>query len=177
MPKLIVVALAILLPGCASKPREQVYEANGFRFVPPPGWSERARNDDSPGGSTQDRLLVQYKRLTAGHPAWLRVSVADVPSSVDLGKCLTNRSPGKGWRQSGRVESYEVNGLPVARISMAGKWQGKDYDREIVAARRGEQVYFFTATYPASDEQAREQVRRAIAAAKWRQTTTDVASR
>ena len=52
---------------CAAKPREQVYEASGFRFVPPPGWSERARHDDAPTGSTQDRLLVQYKRLTAGH--------------------------------------------------------------------------------------------------------------
>src|SRR5262249_1048073 len=113
MRNMTLALLLVVSAGCTARPPEQVYEAHGLRFVPPPGWRERARQDDSAGSSTQDRLLVQYKRLTAGQPAWLRVSVADIPSSVDLAKCARSRPLGKGWRPSGPVENYEVNGFPA----------------------------------------------------------------
>jgi hypothetical protein len=148
-----------------------VYEHNGFRIAAPPGWSERTRAAEAPSHSSQDRLLVQYKRLTAGHPAWLRVGVADVPGSVALAKCLATRSPGKGWKQTGKVETLEVSGLPALQTTYAGQLQKKDYVSEIVAVRHAEHVYFFTATYPATDEQARDHVREAVAGSSWQATT------
>src|SRR5262249_5811173 len=125
------------------------------------------RHDESPDNFSQDHLAVQYTRLTAGHPAWLRVSIADIATSVDLVKCLGSCSPAKGWRVSGQVESYELNGLPAARLALTGTWQKKDYQTEIVAVQQTGRVYFFSATFPASDEEGREQVRQAIAAASW----------
>ena len=176
MRKATFTLLLVVCTGCAARPPEQAYETNGFRFVPPPGWSERARHEDAAGSPTQDRLLVQYKRLTAGHLARLRVSVADVPSSVDLARCLSDHPLDKGWRTSGRIESLEVNGLPAVRAAMAGKLQKMNYEGELLAVRQGERVYFFTAIFPMNDDQAREQARQAVTAAKWH-ATTEVAAR
>jgi hypothetical protein len=39
---------------------------------------------------------------------------------------------------------------------------------ESTAVRKGEQVYLFTASFPAADAAAREQVRKAVAGAAWR---------
>jgi hypothetical protein len=176
MRQLIPALVLVVSAGCTARPPEPVYEANGFCFVPPAGWSERARHDDARAGSTQDRLLVQYKRLTAGRPAWLRVSVADVSAAVPLTDCLFNQPLVKGWRASGRVQTFGLNGLHAARLLIAGKLQQRDYEGEIIAARQGELVYFFTATFPANDESAREQVRQAVATASWR-AGTEVAAR
>jgi hypothetical protein len=161
-----IVAI-IGMAGCSPRQREQVYEQDGFRFSPPSGWSERARAEESPSVPSKDRLLVQYKRLTAGHPAWLRVAVADSASSITPANYLANRSPGKGWKRTGAVETLELDGLPAARTLHRGHWQKKDYIAEIVAVRQAERVYLFTATYPAKDDQARDEARQAVAGATW----------
>jgi hypothetical protein len=164
MNRTILLAVALFLLGCQAKPREQVFEAEGFRFVPPPGWSERARGEDSPSA---DGLLVQYKRLSAGHPAWLRISVA-------------GRSPAaiqeKGWRSIGATEKADIGGFPATRSLAAGKWRQKDYLRETVVVSRGGRVYVFTAMYPAGDQRAEEQIRLSLAGVSW-QDVTRVAER
>jgi hypothetical protein len=173
------------LAGC-SAPKQPVYQdGQGFRFTPPAGWPERARDDalpvqpgrrqpdlplpklGGPGRPAPERLLVRYDRLTAGHLAWLRVTVADLPAASPLEACLAGSSPGSGWKPETDVETLEVSGLPAARVAFVGRWENQDYLCETTAVRRGERVYWITASFPASDGPAREQVRQAVAGATW----------
>jgi hypothetical protein len=181
---LSVFVLMVLLAGCNSQ-KQQVYEdGQGFRFVPPQGWVERARDDALPSrpghrpqnlplpplgvlGNQQERFLVRYDRISTGHHAWLRVTVADLPSSTLLQTCLSTRLPGSGWKRDSEEESLDVSGLPAARIAFAGRWSNQDYLCETVAVRKGEKVYLFSAAFPASDATAREQVRQAVLRASW----------
>jgi hypothetical protein len=177
--------LVLLWSGCNS--RKPVYlDQQGFHFTPPPGWVERARDDalpaksghrqpdlplpklSGPGSAAPERFLVRYDRLTAGHLAWLRVTVADVAASTPLPVCLSARSPGSNWKREADVEGLEVSGLPAARIAFVGRWNNQDYLNETVAVRHGEQVYLITASFPAPDSTAHEQVRQAIAEATWK---------
>src|SRR5262249_38270152 len=56
-----------------------------------------------PGGAVQERTLVRYDRLTAGHLAWLRVTVADLAVSTPLKACLS--SPPTGIKLEGGIGS------------------------------------------------------------------------
>ena len=178
------VVLMFLFAGCHSQ-KQLVYEDDeGFRFAPPPGWVERARGESMPAGSShrqqnlplpplgiaghpQERFLVRYDRISTGLHAWLRVTVADLPSATSLKTCLSTRLPGRGWKRQSEEENLEVSGLPAARIAFAGRWSDQDYLCETFAVRKGEKVYLFSAAFPASDESEREQVRQAVFHASW----------
>ena len=175
-------AILLMLPlaGCDSQKQPIYQDKQGLRFTPPPGWVERARDDalptkvsrrhqnvplppfGVPGKSAQERLLVEYYRLTAGNPAWLRVTVAAMPRSTSLKACLLARGPGASWTRDSEVEDLEVSGLPAARIVFVGRWENQNYLCETVAVRKEESVYLITASFPASDSRAREQVRQAV---------------
>src|SRR5262249_57492370 len=83
---LSLALLAALVAGCGTSRREPVYrnEKEGLQFTPPAGWSDRGTNDKAAARGAAERVLVQYKRLTAGRPAWLRLGTADVPATPDL---------------------------------------------------------------------------------------------
>jgi hypothetical protein len=181
---LSVLVLMFLLAGCNSQ-KQPVYEdGHGFRFVPPLGWVERARDGAMPAksahrqqnlplpplgvtGNPPERFLVRYDRISTGHHAWLRVTVADLPSSTPLKACLSTHLPGRGWKQESEEDGLEVSGLPAARIAFVGRWYDQDYLCETVAVRKGEKAYLFSAAFPASDNTAREQVRQAVLRASW----------
>jgi hypothetical protein len=179
----LIVVPMLLLTGCSSQKQPVYHDKQGFRFTPPPGWVERARDDAMPArlgnrhqdiplpplgiAGKQERLLVRYDRLAVGQHGWLRVTVAGVPSSTPLKACLENRSPGRDWKRESEAESLEVGGLPAARVAFVGRWDNQDYLSETVAVRKGENVYLITASLPASDGTAREQVRQAVAGATW----------
>jgi hypothetical protein len=176
----------LLLAGCNAQ-KQPVYEdGQGFRFVPPPGWVERARDDAMPAkvghrqenlplppldvsGHPPERFLVRYDRISTGHHAWLRVTIAELPSSTPIKTCLTTRLPGRGWKRESEGESLEVNGLPAACIAFVGRWYDQDYLCETVAVRKGEKIYLFSAAFPASNDTAREQVRQAVLRASWQE--------
>jgi hypothetical protein len=183
-PARLLVVATLLLPGCHSQQPPVYRDKQGFRFTPPPGWVERARDDVMPAraarrhqdiplpplgaaGQAPERLLVRYDRLAKGYHAWLRISLADVPASTPLKACLADRTPEPGWKPDPQGDDLEVGGLPAARIACVGRWDGQDYLCETVAVRKGENVYFITASLPASDGAAREQLRRAVAGATW----------
>jgi hypothetical protein len=180
----LIVVPTLLLAGCNSQKQPLYQDKQGFRFTPPPGWVERARDDAMPArpgnrhqntplpplgvaGKSQERLLVRYDRLTAGYHAWLRVTVADVPSSTPLKACLANHSPERDWKRDSEEENLEVSGLPASRVAFVGRWEKQDYLCETVAIRKGENVYFITATLPVSDSMTREQIRQAVAGVAW----------
>jgi hypothetical protein len=161
-----------------------VYQnAEGFRIAPPAGWVQRARDDVAPeraaharrklplpllntAGPSPERLLVQYDRLTAGHLAWLRITV-ESGSATTLEARLSAHSPGTLWQSEGGIEKIEVAGHEAMRSAFRGSWEKQDYLCQIIGVPDGETVYFLTASIPASDEKAREEVGEAIATARW----------
>lgn len=176
---LLSLALALVL-GCQPAKPPDYEDPSGLRYAPPPGWVERARPSISAGPAHREanlplphldarqneRLLVRYDRLTAGQLAWMRLSLADMPATKSLTACLTARAPDKSWRPEGDVESLELHGKPAARRAWRGTWMKQDYLCETTAMQRGEEVYLFTASWPADDPTAREQVRRSVADAR-----------
>jgi hypothetical protein len=181
---LSVIVLMLLLAGCNSQ-KQPVYEdGQGFRFVPPLGWVERARDDAIPAksahrqqnlplpplgvpGRSQERFLVRYDRISTADHAWLRVTVADFPSSTALKACLSTCLPERWWKRESEEDGLEVSGLPAARIAFVGRWYDQDYLCETFAVRKGEKVYLFSTAFPTSDDTAREQVRQAVLRASW----------
>src|SRR5947207_1952757 len=87
------VLLLALLAGCTSRPSAPplqdgpVYknEREGFRFLTPEGWKQVARGEVPPGKVVGERMLVEYKCLTAAKLASLEVTVADVSPNDSLG--------------------------------------------------------------------------------------------
>jgi hypothetical protein len=181
----LFVVPVLLLAGCSSQKLPVYQDKQGFRFTPPPGWVERARDDALParvgharknvplpplgvaGKGGQEQLLVRYDRLAPGKLAWLRVTVADLPASMPLTECLSSRTPGPDWKREAEEGSLEVSGLPAARITFAGRWDEQDYRCETVAVRKEERIYLITASFPGSDGTARDAVRQAVAGANW----------
>jgi hypothetical protein len=180
----------MLTAGCAGEQGPPPYrDGEGFHFTPPPGWVERARADAAPGGPqasrshrpthqnlplpplgqsptlARERLLVRYDRLTAGRLGWLRVTVADVSEAAAPTACLVG--PGPGWRPDAAAETLEVGGLPAGRVGFRGRWEEQEYLCESVAVRKAGRVYLITASFPAADDAARAQVRRAVDGAAW----------
>ena len=183
----VAVCLA-LVHGCGSPKPPAYQDAHGLHLTPPPGWVERARDDALPAkgghrpsdpplprlgssGAASERLLVRYDRLTAGCLAWVRVSVADLPSAQPLPAVLTSHAPGPSWKRAAQIESLEVSGHPAARVACTGVWSKQDYLCETTAVSAGERVYFISASFPAADETAREQVRQAVEHATWPKTS------
>jgi hypothetical protein len=143
-------------------------KSEGFRFVAPPGWSMRSRAEVPPGTSQQERLLVEYKRLTGDKPASLEVSLIDLPEGTALTAALKTRQPPDGElvRQT-PVEELTVDGIQALRIAFYVRVDKEKMVSEVVAMRRGERVYFFTGFYPADDNRAKEQVRGVIDSLIW----------
>jgi hypothetical protein len=181
-------AALLMLPLAACNARKQpVYEdGRGFRFVPPSGWVERARDDAIPArvghrqqnlplpplgvpGHSQERFLVRNDRISTAHRAWLRVTVVDLPTSTPLKACLSTCLPERGWKRESEEDGLEVSGLPAARIAFVGRYSDLDYLCETFAVRKGEKVYLFSAAFPVSDDTAREQVRQAVLQAGWQE--------
>jgi hypothetical protein len=114
-----------------------------------------------------EHLLVRYDRVSSGNMAWLRVSVADVPTTITLKSFVSARTPGTGWKHESPVEELAIASLPAARLAWTGRWERQDYRCETVAVRKADKVYFIVGSYPAADSAAQELVRQAIAGAAW----------
>lgn len=147
----------------------------GVQFSPPADWAMQARSTESPTNHRPERMLVKYKRLVPGaQVAWLRVTVADADADDDQtpADLLRNRKPQEsGWKVIKQVEDgLTVGGLRAARITFGGPFDPtgrgkKDFVSEMVAVRRGAQVFYFAGTFAADDPSGRQQVRAAVESA------------
>lgn len=177
--RLVLVLALSLFASCKSAKSPDYQDESGLRFTPPAGWVERARPATAAGAEhgrantplpkldsqSGERLLVRYDRLSVDQHAWMRLSVAAVTETMTLEQSLRRRKPGAEWQQTGNVESLQISGKPAARIVWKGKWLKQEYLCESVAVRRGGEVYFLTASFPASEAAIRDQVRQAVGAA------------
>ncbi|HEV3262766.1 MAG TPA: hypothetical protein VG013_38375 [Gemmataceae bacterium] len=175
----LVVVLGLCLAGCSSKKSEPIHEnaQHGFSFCPPAGWSERAPLATGGARPAPERSLVRYKRLQAANPAWLSVTVAEVPPSVSLPSWLSKRPAGPGWQRQGEVQRLEVNGLAAARAAYRGRRGKRQLVGEVTAVAPHGRVYVFSAFFLPGDATARDEVRRSVASAAWPEAADVVAGR
>src|SRR5215207_4665770 len=141
----------------------------GLQFTPPELWAMQARSTRAPTTSMPERMVVKYKRHPALDSAWLRVSVADVPEDQPLADLLKKRRlPEPSWKVRSAVEEgLTVDGKPAARITFGGPYNPdekgtRDFTSEVVAVRRGPQVFYFAGTYVTSDPKGLKRIRTAI---------------
>lgn len=178
MRAFLVLFMTLLLIGCGSErpsapPLQEdttVYQSQneGFRFVAPDGWTQRARAEFPKGKMTKEHLLVEYKRLLSNRPASLEVSMVDVPESTALTDYIEKNVYGpEVWKRSGDMEKIEVNGSPAIRVAYVDRSGKSDMAKEIVVFRRGERIYLFAGVFPASDAKARKEVRQTVSSVVW----------
>jgi hypothetical protein len=142
----------------------------GLQFTPPGNWSMQARSLESPREHRPERMVVKFKRLIPGlEVAWLRVSVADAPDDRTPAELLKTRKPPEpDWTvKKGIEDGLTVDGRAAARITFGGRLETDDKgDREfvceVVAVRRGPQVFYFAGTYTPSDPTGQKRVRTAV---------------
>jgi hypothetical protein len=172
----LFTAALLLGPGCEHRPRapvlrnEPVYQnkREGFRLLVPEGWSQHAKAEFPPGRVEKERLLVGYTYVTSLGMTSFEASMADLPPSADLAAYLAQASYGTNhWRQDTPPVDIEVDGVPCIRFSFVSD-PDKRTAKEAATFRRGERTYFFTGVFPASDSEAREAVRRAVASLLWK---------
>jgi len=169
---LTMIALAL---GCDERPRapslqnEPVYQNSreGFRFMVPEGWTLHARGELPSGQLDRERMLVSYELLQTDKPATFQITAADLAADTDLKKYLSGTAFGiVDWQLKSPPEDLDIDNQRANRYTF-GRRIGPEV-REVVAFRRGERVYFFTAMFPKSDTKAREQIRRAIESLVWK---------
>lgn len=156
---------------------ESVYQNSraGFRFSVPDGWTLIAKSDMPPGGTSQERILAEYK-LLSDRPASLLVTYLDLSASTELLVYLRSTAFGRAnesqdsdrWRISGEPETLTIDGHEAARIRMVSGKAPALSSRDVVAFRRGDRAFFFTGLYTTADSKSGQQIQRAIESVRWK---------
>jgi hypothetical protein len=166
----------VLLAGNSQRPRapalgnDPAYRNSreGFRFLAPEGWVQRARAEVPPGKLEKERLLVEYQRTSGGKMALLEVACADLSATTDMATYLARPADGvQKWRLLTSPMDLEINGVTATRMSFSGRAGKEDLIREVVLFRRGERVYFFVSLFSATDDKIRDELRRAVGSTIW----------
>lgn len=168
--RIAVGVLLAVLVGCKERPKappltnEAVYQNDkiGLRFLAPEGWNLTTRSD-LPSALTRPVTVAAYAVTHGKLAADFEVTAADLPDATDLTAFLAEYRVGaQKWATRKGPDDVTVNGAAGRRWLMAvGK--GKDETlRETTAFRRGGRVYFFLATFPASDPDRRDQARKSV---------------
>lgn len=168
----------LLLTGCGDRPAapvlrdEPVYQHDqaGFRFLVPPGWSQRANASLPAGRLPKEVMLVQYRSLGAGKGAQLEVTAADLPPDTALGTFLAGPAFGVDqWKDTAAPQKLALHGVPATRYQYAGRTDKQELVKEVVAVERpGGRTIFFTGLYAPGDTLAREQIRRIVDSTIWK---------
>src|SRR5687768_15225123 len=141
------------LGGCDSRPRAPALEdgavyhspQEGFRFLVPTGWRQRAKTDVPPGKYAEGQMLVEYVGRSASGATLLEASLVDRPNESDLTAFLTRPSHGApSWEPVGKPESIHISGAKATRYVFKGQEGKNQVTKEVVAFRRGDRTYFLT---------------------------------
>jgi hypothetical protein len=169
----LLFAVLALTAGCNRPPRapalrdEPVYsnQRDGLSFLSPEGWLLTAKSDPPNEISERDRLLVCYQSPAATLKAWFELSRADWPESTDVPArlALPSHASGTAWQPSGNPQPEKVGDTEGTRYTFTNQERIK----ESTVVRRGPHLYFFTVISEKTDQQARQQIRKIIADARW----------
>lgn len=173
----LLASVLLMVAGCSRSPSAPalgdapVYQNNreGFRFLVPENWTQVASGVLPRGELEGEVLLVKYRMRTAGKGALLEVLCFDAKQYPDVQKYHAEPSHGsKDWKLGEPSQSLDINGTKADRLIYTTQMQGQQMVKEIVAFRRQERVYSFIGLFWASDNKAREQLRRAVDSIIWR---------
>jgi hypothetical protein len=173
----LLVVLVATGAGCNDRPRAPALEDStvyqndreGFRFLVPEGWTQQAKSAVPPGKLDHEVVLVVYRRYTVNPPASLQVSIQDLPDDADLARVLIEaRSEDTAWKLVRPPVEARVGTQTGKRLVFQGKSPLGRMDREVIAVRRGERVFFFTATFGPSDHASRDLMRQTFANVVWK---------
>jgi hypothetical protein len=174
---LLLGLISLALVGCEVRPSAPsltdapVYQNNreGFRFLVPDNWTQRASAALPAGTLEGEVLLTQYSMKTAGAGAALEILCFESTQTDDLQAYHAGPSHGsQQWESLAPAESLDVNGTKAERFAYQARISDKDMIKEVVCFQRGSRVYNFIGLFWATDDKAREQMRRAVGSVIWR---------
>ena len=173
----LLVLIAVTF-GCDSEPRAPALldtpvfqdRQEGFRFLVPDGWTQNARANLPPGQLEGESFLVRYRMKTPEMGATLQIICFDDSGQTDLAEHYAGPAfRVRRWNAEGQSESIDVNGKTAERFVHQAVIDGRKMTKETVCFRKGNRVYSFVGLFFASDDKAREQIRRAVGSAIWEQ--------
>jgi hypothetical protein len=172
--RLLLLTVPVILSSACDRtttlrPTDEVYEnaQEGFRIKPPSGWTQQAVSNSPTGPVKHEHLVTKFKRGGNGKPAFLHVSMIDLPPHKTSEAYLAESAGDKTWRPVSTNEPMEVDGVSAVRRAYSGRWDRQSVIKEVVAVQRGTRVYLFTGFVPATDAKARADVRAAVASVIW----------
>ena len=170
------LCFAVGLIGCESRPQAPILRdapvyrnaAEGLRFLVPDGWIQTA-STLLPGGQLEGQaFLVRYRINTPEPGAMLQIECAPDGPDVDLAE--HHAAPSyrvERWTASGPSQSLTIGGAEAVRLIYAGEVAGRKMTKEVVCFRRHGRIYSFVGLFWATDDKAREQIRRAVESTIW----------
>lgn len=176
----LCTACMLLLPvagGCDSRPSAPVLrdapvyqnDTEGFRFLVPQGWLQTSSATLPPERLEGEVVLVQYRMRTSEKNALVEVLCFD-REEVNLEKYHAEPSHGvPDWRVVEPLSRRTIHGAAAEHCLYRGTIQQEQLCKEVFAFRRGPRVYSFIAFYWESDQNAREEVQRAMESIVWRE--------
>jgi hypothetical protein len=175
----IVVLVGLLmagLSGCGRRPQAPalrdtpVYHnaAEGFRFLVPDGWIQTASSLLPPGELQGVTFLVRYRVSSPEAGALLQIEcTADSPDR-DLQEYHAGPSYRvQRWVASEPPRDLDIHGVAARRLSYAATVDGRKMAKEVVCFPQRGRLYSFVGLFWATDDKARQQIRRAVESIIW----------
>lgn len=170
------LCFAVGLSGCERRPQapllrnSPVYrnEAEGFRFLVPDGWLQTTSTLLPEGQLEGETFLVRYRMNTPEPGATLQIECA--PERTDAELAQHHAAPSyrvENWKASGPVQHLTIGGAEAQRLIYSGEVKGRKITKEVVCFRRRGRAYSFVGLFWATDDKAREQIRRAVESTIW----------
>jgi hypothetical protein len=174
--RIAVLCACLALVGCDDRPKAPelrntpVYHNKqaGFRFLVPDGWNQTT-NAALPAGPIPGEVwVVRYMLQTPERGATLQLLAYEESLHPNAEAFHSEASFGvERWKPAGPSESIDADGVRGSRLIYGGSLQAREFTKEVAAFVRDGRVYCFVAMFQSRDDQAREQVRRAIGSLKW----------
>jgi len=170
------LCFAVGLSGCDRRPQAPVLRdspvyrnnAEGLRFLVPEGWIQTASTLLPEGQLEGQAFLVRYRINTPEPGAMLQIECAPDGPDVDLDE--HHAAPSyrvERWTASGPSQNLTIGGADAQRLIYTGEVAGRKMTKEVVCFRRSGRLYSFVGLFWATDDKAREQIRRAVESTIW----------
>lgn len=171
---LLLVLLATM--GCSSQPAAPVLSdspvyrnsSEGFRFLVPEGWTQSASSLLPPGKLTGEVFLVRYRVRSSEAGAMLQILCMADDKSLDLEQHHAKGSFRAGsWEIVQPRKTITISKVPAERMIYKAMMENRDMHKHVTCFRKNGRSYSFVGLYWSSDEQAQQQIERAVDSVIW----------
>jgi hypothetical protein len=165
-----------MLAGCSGQPAAPllsdapVYRnaTEGFRFLVPEGWTQTASSVLPLGKLQGEVFLARYNVRSAELGATLYIMCRDDDKSLDLVKYHAEGSFRVGhWDIAQPHRILQIHKVPADRMIYKAIDDMREVMKHVSCFRRNGRVYSFVGLYGANDEQAPQQIERAVDSVIW----------